>query len=78
MIRRYRLPTRDVVYCGFILESYEQLALMTTIEASGGWSRVELCGPDDAADDLDGLLSALQDEGIQVIREEEEPDVSLA
>lgn len=78
MIRRYRLPTRDVVYCGFILESYEQLALMTTIEAKDGFSLVELCGPDDSTTDLEELLSALRVEGILISREEPDGDVSMA
>ena len=66
MIRRLRLPTEELVYVSDILESYEDLAVMTTLERLGGVSLVELRGPDDMAAELERLLAALAAEGVPV------------
>lgn len=68
MILQLELPTVDVVYFGFILESYEDLALMSTVAAGGGRTRLELFAPDEAVEDLNGLIVALQTEGLAIRR----------
>lgn len=58
--RYFRVNRRDLVYLKFILESYEGLAVLSTIEREGAIIRIGY--PHFFAKDLDSLLLALSRE----------------
>ena len=60
-IKRYfLLDRRDVAYLKFILEAYEGLATLSTLERTGDETLVRLTVLPTCAADLDGLISALR------------------
>jgi len=62
-IKRYFLvDRRDVAYLKFILEAYEGLATMSTLERNGEQTLVVVTARASATPDLDGLLTALGNE----------------
>ncbi|MEZ4598247.1 MAG: DUF4911 domain-containing protein [Syntrophotaleaceae bacterium] len=65
--RYFRLPTRQIGYLRFILESYDGLAYVTTLDAAGGL--VEIVYPSSRGTDADGLIDALVAELGMVERE---------
>jgi hypothetical protein len=58
--RYFRLPTRQIGYLRFILESYDGLAYVTTLEPGEGL--VEIVYPSSRNTDADPLIDALVDE----------------
>ena len=58
--RYYRLPRREIGYLRFILESYDGLAFMRTIDAGNGL--VEIAWPPARTVDVEPLLAALEGE----------------
>ena len=58
--RNLRLNRRDIAYVKYILEGYEGLATVTTIDR--GESVVQLSIVPDFASDVDGILKALKRE----------------
>jgi hypothetical protein len=62
--RYFRVARHDLVYMKFILEAYEGLAVMSTIQREDAIVRIGY--PRSAGEDLDGLINALADE-IQLI-----------
>lgn len=67
-IRYFRVDRRDIAYFRFILEAYEGLATLSTLDARQG--TVVLYIPDCFAGDVDALLTALAGE---ITLEEIEP-----
>jgi len=60
-IKRYfLLDRRDVAYLKFIVEAYEGLATLSTLERTGDDALVRLTVLTSCAADLDGLISALR------------------
>lgn len=58
--RRCRIARRDLAYVHFILESYEGLAVMSTIDQAEGI--VQISYPPFFAAEVEGLLAALGQE----------------
>lgn len=59
-VRRYFLLDRgDVAYLKFILEAYEGLATMSTLERNGERTLVVITVQSSSVPDLDGLIAAL-------------------
>ena len=58
--RYYRLASRDMVYMKFILEAYEGLSTMSTIDGKRGIVKVNY--PIPFADDMAALMEALATE----------------
>jgi hypothetical protein len=58
--RFYQLASRDLVYMKFILEAYEGLSTMSTIDGKKGIVRVNFPLP--FADDMAALMEALSAE----------------
>ena len=58
--RYYRIQRRDVSYIKFILEGYEGLALVTTVDRYDSIIKV-LIAPD-FVDEAAGIITALKDE----------------
>ncbi len=55
--RYLRVARQDMVYLKFILEAYEGLVVMSTVESEGATVRIGY--PETAEADLNGLLQAL-------------------
>ncbi|HEX9023856.1 MAG TPA: DUF4911 domain-containing protein, partial [Geobacteraceae bacterium] len=55
--RYFRVERRDLVYLKFILEAYEGLAVLSTVEREG--TVVRIAYPHFSAADVDALLKAL-------------------
>jgi hypothetical protein len=62
MTARVLMDRRHIGYFKAILESYEEVALLTVVD--GGRGIVELIYPEGAEDDLRGILEDLKREGI--------------
>lgn len=60
IIRYFRLDRRDLVYLKFILEAYEGMSTLSTVDKSG--VVVSLTVPAGFGDDMAELISALQGE----------------
>ncbi len=58
--RYFRVERRDLVYLKFILEAYEGLAVLSTVEREGAVVRIVY--PHFSAADVDALLKALSEE----------------
>jgi hypothetical protein len=58
--RYFRLPSRQIGYLRFILESYDGLAFVTTLDPKSGL--VEIVYPLSRRQDADGLIEALVEE----------------
>jgi hypothetical protein len=58
--RYYQLASRDLVYMKFILEAYEGLSMMSTVDGKRGIVRVNYPVP--FADDVAALMEALAKE----------------
>jgi hypothetical protein len=58
--RYYQLASRDMVYMKFILEAYEGLSTMSTVDGKRGIVKVEY--PVSFADDVAALMEALATE----------------
>ena len=58
--RYYQLASRDLVYMKFILEAYEGLSTMSTVDGKRGIVRVNY--PLSFADDMAALMAALAQE----------------
>ncbi len=58
--RYFRVERRDLVYLKFILEAYEGLAVLSTVEREGAVVRIAY--PHFSAEDVDDLLKALAKE----------------
>jgi phage tail protein X len=58
--RYFRVSRHDLVYLKFILEAYEGLAVLSTVEREGAIVRIGY--PDFSAVDVDALLLALSGE----------------
>jgi hypothetical protein len=58
--RYYQLASRDLVYMKFILEAYEGLSMMSTVDGKRGIVRVNYPVP--FADDVAALMQALSKE----------------
>ena len=72
MIRRLVVPTAEIGYITFILDSHEHVAVMTTLERRGEESLVILRAADDFAGTLDAILADLAGrEGIRLRPAEE-------
>ena len=70
--RYYQLASRDLVYMKFILEAYEGLSTMSTVDAKRGIVRVNYPLP--FADDMAALMEALSKEiEVTEVTEEGEP-----
>jgi len=70
--RYYQLASRDMVYMKFILEAYEGLSTMSTIDGKKGIVRVNF--PLGFAADLAALMEALSSEiSLSEVTEEGEP-----
>ena len=70
--RFYQLAGRDMVYMKFILEAYEGLSTMSTIDGKRGIVRVNYPLP--FADDMAALMEALSAEiAVTEVTEEGEP-----
>lgn len=59
-IRYYQLASRDLVYMKFVLEAYEGLSTMSTLDGKRGIVRVSFPLP--FADDMAALMKALSTE----------------
>jgi hypothetical protein len=71
-IRYYQLASRDLVYMKFILEAYEGLSTMSTVDGKKGIVRVSYPAP--FADDMAALMEALAKEiVVNQVTEEGEP-----
>jgi len=57
LLRYYRVDRRDIAYFRFILESYEGLAVLSTLDANSGVVVVTI--PNDFVRDADDLLAAI-------------------
>ncbi len=66
-----RLARRDLVYFKFILEAYEGLSILSTVEAASGVVRLSYFA--DAAADIAALLADL---GRQIVIEELSADAA--
>ena len=64
------VPPRDIVYFHAILEGYDDLAVMRTIEPEGGL--VEVYVSPGAEEEFSRLVRALREEGIPLREAEEE------
>ncbi|HZV80585.1 MAG TPA: DUF4911 domain-containing protein [Geobacteraceae bacterium] len=60
IVRYFRVDRRDLVYLKFILEAYEGMSTLSTVEKSG--AIVSLTVPAGFADDMAQLIGALQSE----------------
>ncbi|GFO55887.1 hypothetical protein GMSM_28940 [Geomonas sp. Red276] len=70
--RYYRLAGRDLVYMKFILEAYEGLSTMSTVDGKRGIVKVNYPLP--FADDMAKLMEALGKEiEVREVTEEGEP-----
>ena len=70
--RYYQLASRDLVYMKFILEAYEGLSTMSTIDGKRGIVRVNYPVP--FAADIAALMEALAEEiTVAEVTEEGEP-----
>jgi hypothetical protein len=58
--RYFRVPRREIGYLRFILESYDGLAFVSTLDSAEGL--VEIVYPASRRQDADGLIDALVDE----------------
>lgn len=74
MLKRYfRVDRRHIAYFRFILEAYEGMATLSTLDAREG--TVVLMIPECFAGDADGLLTALAGEiGLVEIEAPEKPE----
>lgn len=72
--RYFRVERRDLVYLKFILEAYEGLAILSTVDPEGAVVRISATGFFER--DLDGLMRALarEIEIKEVPRPEGRPD----
>lgn len=66
MILRFDLPTAAIALASFLLDSYEDVGVMTTLERRGGTSRVEWRVADDFAAAAFALLDDLARQGIAI------------
>jgi hypothetical protein len=71
-MRFFRVDRSDIAYFRFILEAYEGMATLSTLDARQG--TVVLCIPECFAGDVDALLTALAEE---ISLEEIEPPGDL-
>jgi uncharacterized protein DUF4911 len=70
--RYYQLASRDLVYMKFILEAYEGLSTMSTVDGKRGIVQVNYPLP--FADDMAALMEALSKEiGVTEVTREGEP-----
>jgi hypothetical protein len=60
MKRYFTVQRRDIAYLRFIIESYEGLATLSTVDGKNG--TVSLSIPRCFADEVDGLVRALENE----------------
>jgi hypothetical protein len=60
LLRNFRIDRRDMAYLKYILEGYEGLATVTTIQR--GEPAVRLSVAPDFSADVDGILEALRGE----------------
>ena len=60
LLRNLRIDRKDIAHLKYILEGYEGLATVTTIQRGG--SAVRLSVAPDFSADVDGILEALQGE----------------
>jgi hypothetical protein len=68
----YQLASRDLVYMKFILEAYEGLSTMSTVDAKRGIVKVSY--PIPFAEDVRNLMAALATEiAVTEVNEEGEP-----
>ncbi len=58
--RCFKVNRKDIAYLHFIIESYEGLATLSTIDGKNGV--VQLSIPSEFAGEVDSLLQALKDE----------------
>lgn len=58
--RYFLLPPQEIAYVGFLIHSYEGLAVVRTIDGEMGL--VEMLLPSDQEEDLMALLEALKEE----------------
>ena len=64
--RYYLVPRHEIAYLRFIMESYDGLLFMRTLDKQTGL--VEVAYPPTRAEDAEGLLAALADEaGMQPV-----------
>jgi hypothetical protein len=70
--RYFRVDRRDIAYFRFILEAYEGLSVLSTVDASAGVVVVTIA--DDFVHDVDDLITALGREiGLTEITQPEIP-----
>ncbi|TFG37823.1 MAG: DUF4911 domain-containing protein [Syntrophobacterales bacterium] len=68
IVKRLRLEKKDIAYVKFIIEGYEGIALVTTI--NNDEAVIELTIAPDFESDVEGLLAALKEEiNFQEIKE---------
>lgn len=60
--RYFTVHRRDLVYLAFLVESYEGLAVVTTVAREGDNALVRVWSPLGHAEDIGKLLTALQEE----------------
>lgn len=58
--RYFLLPPQEIAYVGFLIHSYEGLAVVRTIDGEMGL--VEVLVPSDQEEELMGLLEAIKEE----------------
>jgi uncharacterized protein YkvS len=68
IVKRLRLEKKDIAYVKFIIEGYEGIALVTTI--NNNEAVIELTIAPDFESDVEGLVAALKEEiNFQEIKE---------
>lgn len=73
MILRFTLPTEAIAYASFILDSYEDVGIMTTLERRGARSLVEWRIADDFAATAHAILADLAREDVWIEPEAPRP-----
>lgn len=58
--RYYRVSGKDLVYLKFVLEAYEGLSTMSTVDTKNGI--VQVVYPESFAPDVEGLMEAISTE----------------
>jgi hypothetical protein len=66
MIRYFWIRSSDIAYTGHIIESYEDLAVMTTVKGGKQKSLLVFRGPDDMSGDFEKVVQSLIKEGVDI------------
>jgi len=72
MIVKYFVLTSDIAYVSNVIESYEDIALMSTVRKIGGKSLVLFRVADDFSNIFFEIVDSLVNEGVGMYRFEEE------